>query len=262
MEARGRRFWHKSNSRFATQSNATGSFYRLRSQMVALLVARLQTGRRHLDVGCGTGHFCNLMLCLGFDSYGVDPSPTQIEIARKAAEQLGLNAEETFRVGDVDTAFPDEMFDLVTALGVLPYVADWPEFLTALKCRCVPGAIIVLTLTRRFSLFTLIALWQHLSRPSFSTRWRWVLANLLHTGLWSGGFVARSASTAGSDASALHKVARDLELRAVATIDLYNIALLDRRPLDRPPLARFFARHLSWCHIVFFKVTHVETKKI
>lgn len=258
LEANGALFWEESNRAFASESNAIGSFYRLRSKTIAHFLSMRQIGQRHLDVGCGTGHLCNLMLCLGFDSFGVDPSSTQIEIARTASDKLGLDGQHRFSVGEVDTAFLGERFDVVTAVGVLPYVEDWRSFVSVLKSRSLPGGLIVVSVTKPFSLFTVIALWRHLLRPSTSREWRWVFRNLVATGLWSGGFRAKSQAFRTIP---IEQIAKELGLVAIARIGFHNIASFDQAPLNRSRLANAFAGYFAWCNVLIFRVAGSDDEK-
>ncbi len=68
-----------------------------------------------LDVGCGTG--TNLMLYneAGCNVFGIDLSPTMVEIAQK---KLGNRAD--IRLGDASKMpYSDDSFDLVTAFFIL-----------------------------------------------------------------------------------------------------------------------------------------------
>jgi ubiquinone/menaquinone biosynthesis C-methylase UbiE len=72
-------------------------------------------GMQVLDVGCGTG--TNLMLYheAGCNVFGIDLSPTMVEVAQK---KLGDRAE--IRIGDASKMpYPDDSFDLVTGIFTL-----------------------------------------------------------------------------------------------------------------------------------------------
>lgn len=64
-----------------------------------------------LDVGCGTGIQLELYQEAGCKVFGIDPSPSMLEVAR---QRLGDRAD--LYLGDAsDMPYPDETFDLITA---------------------------------------------------------------------------------------------------------------------------------------------------
>lgn len=81
----------------------------------ALMMLRPQGGERILDLACGTGRHSLELVRHGFSVVGVEISAELVEIARKDAEQQGLEA--TFIEGDLrELDFADE-FDVVLNLN-------------------------------------------------------------------------------------------------------------------------------------------------
>ncbi len=79
---------------------------------------------RVLDVGCGTGELALLAGTRGLDAVGVDSSPRAIEIARRRAEERGIDSVR-FVVGDaLDLSFLDATFDTVLDSGVFHVFSD------------------------------------------------------------------------------------------------------------------------------------------
>jgi cyclopropane fatty-acyl-phospholipid synthase-like methyltransferase len=78
---------------------------------------RIRPGRA-IDLGCGTGREVIYLAQNGFESTGVDISPTAIAMARKAAEAAGADAD--FIVDDL-TNLEDVTgtFDLIVDYGAL-----------------------------------------------------------------------------------------------------------------------------------------------
>ena len=65
-----------------------------------------------LEVGCGPGANIWYMAREGFDTYGIDGSPTAIQRAKNRLEKESLKAH--LKVGDiVSLPYPDEFFDAV-----------------------------------------------------------------------------------------------------------------------------------------------------
>lgn len=87
---------------------------------VVELVDRLKKegGDRILDLGCGLGRHLLLLAAEGFETYGIDVSPTAVETCRRRLQEAGLPA--TVTRGDM-AAIPqaDGFFDAVIAWNVL-----------------------------------------------------------------------------------------------------------------------------------------------
>jgi len=107
-------------------------------------------GRRVLEVGCGAGVDLARFAKGGAEVTGVDVAPAAIDLARTNFAQRGLTAD--FRVASGESLpFPDSLFDLVYAHGVVQYTAD-PQRLVN-ECRRVlkPGAQAVFQVYNRVS---------------------------------------------------------------------------------------------------------------
>lgn len=107
---------------------------------------RLALGARVLDVGSGAGHLTVALAERGFRVVAIDPSESMRARTR-------LRIEQSERPGGVDVLdadvqalpFPDEHFDLVVALGVLPWVPS-PRIATEEMSRVLkPGGHVVVT---------------------------------------------------------------------------------------------------------------------
>jgi ubiquinone/menaquinone biosynthesis C-methylase UbiE len=71
-------------------------------------------GERFLDIACGTGRVCELAAASGATVVGVDLAPGLIEVARRRAEERGLDIE--YHVGDAEQLdLPDASFDVVSS---------------------------------------------------------------------------------------------------------------------------------------------------
>jgi ubiquinone/menaquinone biosynthesis C-methylase UbiE len=81
------------------------------------------SGRRVLEVGCGTGTDLLQFARGGAYVTGIDLTPRSIEIARRRFEVYGCKGE--FAIGDAENlGFPDESFDAVYSFGVLHHTPD------------------------------------------------------------------------------------------------------------------------------------------
>lgn len=84
-------------------------------RLVGLRMYRPRKGMTVLDVGCGTGLHLDLYLRFGCEVFGIDPSPSMLELART---RLGDKAE--LHLGDASRMpYDEKAFDLITAMLVL-----------------------------------------------------------------------------------------------------------------------------------------------
>lgn len=90
-----------------------------------------------LDVGCGSGRYALALARAGARRvFGVDFSPTMIELARREAQRSGLASVCEFRTGgflDVDIA---EQFDAVIATGYFDYLEQPAPHLRKMLEHC------------------------------------------------------------------------------------------------------------------------------
>lgn len=82
-----------------------------------------ESGRRFLDLACGTGAVAELAAEAGADVVGVDLAPALIDQAKQRAEQRGLEID--YRVGDVEALeFEDASFDQVASTCGVMFAPD------------------------------------------------------------------------------------------------------------------------------------------
>ena len=131
-----------------TQDGLRAEVFRARQARVlewidALPLAR---GSRVLDVGSGAGHMTVALAERGFEVVAIDPSESMRERTRLRVEQSGQAGNVTFQDADVQALpFIDEEFDLVVALGILPWVPS-PELAIQEMSRVLqPDGHIVVT---------------------------------------------------------------------------------------------------------------------
>jgi ubiquinone/menaquinone biosynthesis C-methylase UbiE len=97
--------------------------------------------RAWLDVGCGTGAFTQLVLTHAAPAtiVGLDPSPAQVEHARRAVTA----PQADFRTGTAtDLPFATGEFDLVVSALVIHFIADRPAAFREMLRVTRPGGLI------------------------------------------------------------------------------------------------------------------------
>jgi 2-polyprenyl-6-hydroxyphenyl methylase/3-demethylubiquinone-9 3-methyltransferase len=125
----------------------------LRSQLLAHTgrdgrAVRPFTSLRLLDIGCGGGLIAEPLARLGASVTGLDPSPENIETARRHAEGQGLVIEYLAGTSG-DLAAQGRLFDCVIALEVIEHVPDVSNFLQSCADVTEPGGLVVLSTLNR-----------------------------------------------------------------------------------------------------------------
>ena len=80
-------------------------------QLLTWLQRRSIQPKNSMDLGCGTGVLCEILLGSGIRAAGMDFSAGMIEIARQGNPQI------PYEVADLITYCPDAQYDLVTCTG-------------------------------------------------------------------------------------------------------------------------------------------------
>jgi len=108
-----------------------------------------------LDIGCGGGLLCEPLTRLGAKVTGIDPAPTNVEVAKLHATQSGLNID--YRQTTVETLVAaGERFDIVLSMEVVEHVADVQAFVAACTAAVKPGGqLFMATLNRTLKAFAL-----------------------------------------------------------------------------------------------------------
>lgn len=109
---------------------------------------------RILDIGCGAGLLCEPLARLGAQVVGIDPSETNISVAKLHAERSHLSID--YRCTTVEEINARERFDIVLAMEVVEHVTDVGAFLKRCAAAMKPsGLMTVSTLNRNWKSFAL-----------------------------------------------------------------------------------------------------------
>jgi ubiquinone/menaquinone biosynthesis C-methylase UbiE len=114
-------------------------------------------GSRVLEVGCGAGLMAIAMATRGSLVEATDSTPAMVELTRRNAAQAGLASRLTASIADAhNLAYPDAMFDVVVALGVLPWLHSPTVGLKEMTRVLRPGGYLVANTDNRARLTHLV----------------------------------------------------------------------------------------------------------
>ena len=95
-----------------------------------------------LDVGSGSGVNSLAALDAGASfALGVDVAPHMVSLAQERAAEAGLSERCRFEQANFMKWTTEERFDIVAALGVFDYVADWREFFARMADLAVTSVV-------------------------------------------------------------------------------------------------------------------------
>jgi len=123
--------WTKANAEYTDESAAAAwgkdeiTWGMFNVPESALAVLGDVTGLDIVDLGCGTGYFSAWLAKLGARVVGVDPTPAQLETARRLVKETGIDVQFVEAPGE-DVPLPDASFDVAfseygAALWADPY---------------------------------------------------------------------------------------------------------------------------------------------
>ena len=118
-----------------------------RANQALIDVASTLTAGRALDLGCGEGGDAIWLAQHGWRATGVDIAPSAIAHARVAADALGVSANASFIVGDLESPMDAAQYELVSACFLQsPVALGREDILRRATERVAPnGRLLVVT---------------------------------------------------------------------------------------------------------------------
>lgn len=136
-------------------SDVAAAIYQKRRDIVLKLIddLRLPAGTSLLDIGCGAGTISIPLALRGFRVSAVDCVPEMIELTNRFAIESGISSNVKATMGDVhNLPFPAHTFDLVLAIGVLPWLQTYIPALEEVARVLRPGGHVIVSIDNRWGL--------------------------------------------------------------------------------------------------------------
>lgn len=120
----------------------------------------LEPGSKVLEIGCGAGFMAMALAQRGFRVCAIDSVDSMVEQAHLNARESGVTDQLSLDIGDVYTlAFEDESFDLVLAIGVIPWLERADLAIQQMARVTKRGGYIIITYANRAGLVSLLDPW-------------------------------------------------------------------------------------------------------
>jgi len=168
------------------QTDTLSAFiYRARQSAVLSMVDKLGLPQwsHILEVGCGAGLTTVALANRGYRVNAVDTVEDMLDLTRQAADEAGLGANVETSLADIcQLSFPSQHFELVVAVGVLPWLEHPGKAMFELHRVTKPGGYVILTAANRWCLHQVL---DPLCFPGLRPM-RWQIAEILEKfKLWS-----------------------------------------------------------------------------
>jgi ubiquinone/menaquinone biosynthesis C-methylase UbiE len=156
-----------------------------------------------LEIGCGAGFMAVALAQRGFRVQAIDSVEAMVELARQHATEAGVAERLNVAVGNIYAlAFEDVAFDLVLAIGVIPWIGQVEPAIQELARVTKPGGFVILTADNRARLNNLL---DPLLIPAFAP-----LKRLAKNALERTGFRRRSLQDIGATCHSRRFIDRSL----------------------------------------------------
>jgi ubiquinone/menaquinone biosynthesis C-methylase UbiE len=129
-----------------------GRIYQLRQAVVLedVLAAQLPEGASVLEIGCGAGHLTAALAERGLHVDAVDVSQAMVDATADRIRQTGFAGQVAVAIADAHALpFESSRFELVVAVGVIPWLHSPSDSLEEMARVLRPGGQLILTADNR-----------------------------------------------------------------------------------------------------------------
>src|SRR5713226_7399291 len=142
-----------------SSSGVQGEIYRDRQAAALAWIdsLALAPGSQVLEIGCGAGFMAVALAQRGFRVQAIDAAEAMVELARRHAAESGTTDLLSVDLGDVySLAFDNGFFDLVIALGVIPWLGRQELAIQEMARVTRPGGYVIFTAANALGLCRLL----------------------------------------------------------------------------------------------------------
>ncbi len=135
------------------EASVEGEIYRKRLAIVLKWVDQLAMplGEQILEIGCGGGLSSVALAQRGYLVQAMDSVADMLNSTRESVARAGVSSSVLTSLGDAHSlAFPNNVFGLVLAIGVIPYLHSPKKALGEMARVLKPGGFLVVTAGNRW----------------------------------------------------------------------------------------------------------------
>jgi 2-polyprenyl-3-methyl-5-hydroxy-6-metoxy-1,4-benzoquinol methylase len=140
------------------ERDISGKIYQLRQAVALKYVEGLSLPKTAcvLEIGCGAGLMTAALAKRGFFVEAIDHAQAMVDLTVEHAKQTGIVNQVNACTGDIhELSYESQSFDLIIALGVVPWLHDFKKALKEVTRVIKPYGYIVLTMDNAIRLTTL-----------------------------------------------------------------------------------------------------------
>lgn len=141
------------------QNDVNAVIYQQRRAIALRYVDELSMPKesRILEIGCGAGLTTVELAQRGYFIEALDSVPAMVNLTRRHAVSAGVDDLVNVSVGDVHRLpFQDRSFDLIIALGVIPWLSNVKQAFWEMARVLSTGSYVILTADNRYRLTNLL----------------------------------------------------------------------------------------------------------